>query len=78
MFQSSDPAQSCGEIETYSLSDDEKSDILLYHNKMRHYVASGREHQGNPGPQPSARNLNALVSGNLFHPITVKSFLNVM
>lgn len=34
---------------------------------MRKRVAHGREHKGNPGPQPAARNLKALVTENLFY-----------
>nr|XP_053651842.1 venom allergen 3 homolog [Cherax quadricarinatus] len=39
---------------------EEKEEILWLHNTFRAKVASGREHRGDPGPQPQAANMYIL------------------
>nr|CAD7197568.1 unnamed protein product [Timema douglasi] len=39
----------------------EKDDIVNEHNRLRNIVALGKESRGNPGPQPSAANMNKIV-----------------
>ncbi|XP_069982066.1 venom allergen 5.01-like [Penaeus vannamei] len=43
------------------LTETEITNILSAHNNYRALVARGEESRGNPGPQPSAANINELV-----------------
>ncbi|XP_033219896.1 venom allergen 5-like [Belonocnema kinseyi] len=42
---------------SYDLTSEQKDEIVNIHNKDRQKVASGNEKQGNPGPQPPAKNM---------------------
>ncbi|PSN30559.1 hypothetical protein C0J52_23206 [Blattella germanica] len=54
--------EACGEVHTRGVtSDAEIQEILEQHNKYRSKVALGHATRGNPGPQPSAANMNQLT-----------------
>ncbi|PSN29619.1 Venom allergen 5 [Blattella germanica] len=54
--------EACGEVHYRGLaSDAEIQEILEQHNKYRSKVALGHATRGNPGPQPSAANMNQLT-----------------
>ncbi|XP_043273069.1 venom allergen 5-like [Venturia canescens] len=50
----------CGSVYSYSMSADEKIQVLLKHNELRQRIARGYESQGKTGGQPAAKNLYAL------------------
>jgi len=50
-----------GPIYLREISEDDKKAILEIHNNLRSRVAAGKEKKGNPGPQPSATNIQELV-----------------
>ena len=47
------------------VSQAEKDEIVRVHNEFRSRLASGRERRGRPGPQPSATDMEQMVSGDL-------------
>ena len=54
-------SQSCGQIVSQDLSDQDKRSALSLHNKFRSRVASGEEGRGTTGGQPTAANMRELV-----------------
>ncbi|XP_057339809.1 venom allergen 5-like [Microplitis mediator] len=54
-YPSPDPASSCGEVNSATLTQEEKDEIVKAHNDRRALVASGEEKRGNPGPQPAGQ-----------------------
>jgi len=50
------------------LTSDEKKKVLDAHNRLRQRVASGKETQGNPGPQPAAKKMPNLVGATSNSP----------
>ena len=62
MCQYTGLGSSCnGKVCTWGLTDEQKTQILDEHNKLRQRVARGEETLGFPGPQPGASNMNELV-----------------
>ncbi|XP_047115544.1 venom allergen 5-like [Schistocerca piceifrons] len=51
----------CSQVMARGVDDAAQQTILKEHNTHRNYVASGRETQGAPGPQPAASNMLKLV-----------------
>ncbi|XP_043273072.1 venom allergen 5-like [Venturia canescens] len=56
---------------TYSMSIEEKNQVLSKHNELRQKIANGYESQGTTGGQPAAKNLYSLTEQQSFslHPI---------
>ncbi|XP_011300071.1 venom allergen 3 [Fopius arisanus] len=53
LYPSPKPANQCVAYKSASLTEEEKNEIRLLHNKLRNRVASGRETRGINGPQPA-------------------------
>lgn len=45
----------------FEFTDEAKTAIVDAHNQFRSIVALGNEKRGNPGPQPQAANMNAVI-----------------
>ncbi|XP_043483695.1 venom allergen 5-like isoform X2 [Leptopilina heterotoma] len=58
------PGPACGKERISGISEREIREILKVHNDFRSIVALGKERRGNPGPQPAAANMNALIWDN--------------
>ncbi|XP_011165202.1 venom allergen 3 [Solenopsis invicta] len=60
-YPSSSPSNACRQWSNNGLTEAEKNTIVKRHNELRQRVASGQESRGNPGPQPPAVSMPALV-----------------
>ncbi|XP_017886302.1 venom allergen 5-like [Ceratina calcarata] len=60
-YRDPEPSPSCGTVKEAGVTRQEQMDIVNTHNQLRSYVAQGFESRGDPGPQPPASSINALI-----------------